>query len=137
MWKKILIVFTLFIAAASVSHSFFNQRMSAASTAYRAGGNISGRIVTAPANINKKSSGIVYGFRQNDVLEFNTMNNHVNKPLAFKLIEKESYRDYATVSCTPTDTLRCNNTTITAWYALSNDPIDYLSMGVFFLIFFF
>ena len=129
MWKKILIVFTLFIAAASVSHSFFNQRMSAASTAYRAGGNISGRIVTAPTNINK-SSGIVYGFRQYDVLEFNTMNNHVSKPLAFKLIEKESYRDYATVSCTPTDTLRCNNTTITAWYALSNDPIDYLSMGL-------
>ncbi len=129
MWKKASVSLTLFIAVVSVSHSFFNQRMSAASTAYHAGGNIAGRIVTAPVNINK-SSGIIYGFRQYDVLEFNTMNTHADKPLAFKLIEKESYRDYATVSCTPTDTLRCNNTSITAWYALSNDPIDYIGMGL-------
>ena len=128
MWKKVFIPLLVMIGALISSMGVYNYQMNAAS-GYHAGGNIAGRVVTAPTNINKASS-VHYGFKQYDILEFNTMNTHVNKPLAFKLIEKETYTDYATTTCKPTDTSRCNNPAITAWYGLSNDPIDYLSMGM-------
>ncbi len=129
MWKKFLAVSCIFVGILSFGYAYGDNFLNAANLSYYAGGNISGRIVTQPTNINKASN-VAYGFQQYDVLEFNTMNTHMNKPLAFKFIEKETYTDYATASCTPTDTKRCNNTAITAWYSLSNDPIDYLSMGM-------
>lgn len=106
-----------------------NVEISANTNIYNAGGNVTGRVNQAPANLKRNETLTNLGIQQYDIIQMNTYNDHAGKPLSWLLIAKETYTDYAGNGCTPSVETVCNNPEISAWFAYSNDPIDYVNPG--------
>lgn len=106
-----------------------NVEISANTNIYNAGGHVTGRVNKAPANLKRNEALTNLGIQQYDIIQMNTYNDHAKKPLSWLLIANDTYTDYIGNGCIPSIETVCNNSEISAWFALSNDPIDYVNPG--------
>lgn len=128
MWKRFLVIIIALVGTFSVVYTF-HQELFAETSPYAIGGEITGRVNQAPSNLTVADGATNIGIQQYDVIQMNTYNSYANKPFAWKLIRQATYTNYSGNGCTPSIDTVCNNPAITAWFALSNDPIDYLNPG--------
>lgn len=102
MWKKILIGLLALVGSFGVGFAYYNLHMNAASS-YLSGGNITGRVNIAPANLGGTKDTI--GMKKGDRVY---LGSHDGKALGWQLI---------------TDQIVAGNVVEDSWLAMSNVPI--------------
>lgn len=117
-----------------------------ASTSYKAGGNVSGRVNIAPSNTNFSGDNI--GLQKGDKILMGTKsspttgstsdaNMYQNEPIAWQLLRSLPYSSYGCISTVDdlsayaNGNKTCTNTTLNDnWFAMTTKAIDKTSIGV-------
>lgn len=113
MWRKIGVAIIAIISTFSVAYAI-NHEMFAATTTYKAGGNVDGRVNISPSS---SINGSNIGLQKGDKLVTGTYNG---KNLGWQLILKETYNDYG---CTTMPAICTGQPSITNWLVLGTDSV--------------
>ena len=115
MWKKIMMGCIMLLATASLAYAYCSQELNAATSTYRTGGNISGRVNMAPNGI----SGDHIGLQVGDHVMIGGNNPYTGNPLSFQLLwYDQNYTDYDNTRTTNVERAPLSN-----WLSASDELV--------------
>lgn len=123
MWRKLLFSIVTVVITFSIAYAYYDHSLSAATSSYHAGGNVTGRINKAPSNLSVNQ----VEFQKGDRILLGTMNPEYNEPISLQLIEEATYTSY---NCPVYDSTCTQPQPITSWLAITMKPIGHTTTGI-------